>query len=476
MTPFWENNKSEINEFIGIEKPQIQSETIMKTHHPTARLFLMALVLAVTAISCRKSPNTIGNNLIDGDNYIGVYHTNATPIICHSLLDSIGTKNVNYALLGSMKDPVFGNTQAGFYTQLHLSSTHHKFGTNPVLDSLTLQLYIGKYYGDTTTLQTVHVYEMTDTLSSSTPYYCYSEIPTDAIDHANGYQYRPHPNTATVIVGNDTLDHPVIRIPLSQNLGNYIMNLDSSVYFSPDAFKEKFPGLYVITESVSENGSVCYINLTNNTYSQLQLYYHEADNPSKTMRYDFYITTNDVFFNRYIHDYTQGYDSFIDQVLNGNTALGQQTVFMQAMGGVKAFVKFPEIEHWADTIENGHLVINEAKLVIPADESYADTSVFLAPNSFFLVGLNQDGTTFVLPDNFEGVTYWGGTYSGKTKSVTFRISEYLADVINGTKPNLGLYLGVNEAAYSSARFVAAGPESAQENKLHLEVTYSIAGE
>lgn len=448
----------------------------MKTHHQTARLLLMVFVLAATAISCRKSPNTIGNNLIDGDNYIGVYHTNATSITCHSLIDSIGTKNVNYALLGSMKDPVFGNTQAGFYTQLHLSSTQHKFGTNPVLDSLVLQLYIGNYYGDTTTLQTVHVYEMTDTLSSSASYYCYSEIPTGAIDHANGYQYHPHPNTAMSIVGNDTLGQPVIRIPLSQDLGNLIMNLDSSFYFSPDVFKKHFPGLYVITENVSENGSVCYINLTNNTYSQLQLYYHEADNPSKAMRYDFYVTANDVYFNRYIHDYTQGNAVFIDQVLNGDIASGQQILFMQAMGGVKALVRFPDIEHWADTIENGHIVINEAKLIIPADESYADTNVFLAPNSLFLVGRNQDGTTYVLPDNFEGATYWGGTYSRKTQSVTFRISEYLADVINGTKPNLGLYLGVNEAAYSAARFVAAGPESAQENKLRLEVTYSIAGE
>lgn len=448
----------------------------MKAHHLNVRLLLLVFALVVAAVSCRKSPNTIGNNLIDGDNYIGVYHTNAMPIVCHSLLDSIGTKNVNYALLGSMKDPVFGNTQAGFFTQLHLSSTHHKFGTNPVLDSLVLQLYIGKYYGDTTTLQTVHVYKMTDSLSSSAPYYCYSEISTETNDYANGYQYHPHPNTATTIINNDTIDRSVIRIPLSQDLGNYIMNLDSSAYFSPDAFKKQFFGLHVITENVNENGSVCYLNLTNNTYSQLQLYYHQADDPSKSMRYDFYVTTNEVFFNRYIHDYTQGDANFTEQVLNGNAALGQQTVYMQAMGGVKTFIKFPDIEHWADTLENSHVVINDAKLVIPADELFADTNIFLAPNSLFLVGLNQDGSTFVLPDNYEGVTYWGGTYSSKTKSVTFHISEYLADIVNGTKLNTGLYLGVNEAAYSAARFVAAGPESTQENKLHLEVTYSLVGE
>ena len=117
----------------------------MKTHHSTARLILMVFALALLGFSCKKSPNTIGNNLIDGENYIGVYHTDSLPVVCHSIVDSIGTKNVSYALLGSMKDPVFGTTDAGFYTQLHLSSTDHRYGNNPVLDSLGRQPYLPKH-------------------------------------------------------------------------------------------------------------------------------------------------------------------------------------------------------------------------------------------------------------------------------------------------------------------------------------------
>ena len=222
-------------------------------------------------------------------------------------------------------------------------------------------------------------------------------MPTDAVDHADGYQYRPHPNTAASVIGSDTIGRPIIRIPLSENLGNYIMNLDSSAYFSPDAFKKQFFGLHVITENVNENGSVCYLNLTNNTYSQLQLYYHQADDPSKSMRYDFYVTTNEVFFNRYIHDYTQGDANFTEQVLNGNAALGQQTVYMQAMGGVKTFIKFPDIEHWADTLENSHVVINDAKLVIPADELFADTNIFLARGFIGFSRFGNGGSKIALP-------------------------------------------------------------------------------
>lgn len=432
--------------------------------------------LALLTFSCKKSPNSIGNNLIDGSNYIGIYHTDTLPIICHSVIDSIGTKNVTPALLGSMKDPVFGLTTAGFYTQLHLSSSNHKYGTNPVLDSLVLQLYLGGSYGDTTTLQTFHVFEMTDTLSTYETYYSYSDIPVDAIDHANSYQCHVFPHTSGCIIANDTIDRPVIRIPLSQELGNYIMNIDSSAYKEPDLFKQEFPGLYVTAENVSQDGAIAYINITNNSYSQLQLYYHEAETPNKTLRYDFYVTSTDVFFNHFTHDYTQGDADFVEQVVNGNESLGQQTLYLQAMGGIKTLLQIPDIDHWCDTLQEGHVVINEAKLVIPTHAMVEDSSLYQIPTSLVLVGLNEDGTTYILPDYLEGTNYWGGSYSESTKSVFFRISEYFADMVNGVKPNLGLSLVINGSAYNATRWIMAGPQAEQSDKLHLEVTYSIVGD
>ena len=96
------------------------------------------------------------NNLLNENNYIGVLRTDTTEIVCYSYLDdSIGTKNVSYALLGSSLDPVFGLTQAGFYTQFHLSTAGHNFGESPILDSIVLQLCVSNYYGDTSVMQTV---------------------------------------------------------------------------------------------------------------------------------------------------------------------------------------------------------------------------------------------------------------------------------------------------------------------------------
>lgn len=449
----------------------------MKTYHSTARtcLALMIGTLLLAFAACKKSPETIGNNLISDNDYIDVYHTDTVEIQCHSYFDSVSTKNVSYALLGSMKDPVFGTSEAGFFSQFRLSLAGQSFGVNPVLDSLVLQLSIANYYGDTTVMQTVHVYEMTDSLSSSSSYYNHSSVEFNPIDHANGYQFRPHPRTSMHVLGADTVRHAIVRIPLSATLGEYLMNLDSTSYTQPDFFKNAFKGLYVTCDPVSQPGAITLVSMTDNTYTLLQLYYHSAETPEKAMRYDYYVTSSDVYFNHIDHDYTQGNTEFVDQLVNGNAEAGQQTVYLQAMGGVRTRLYLPHLEHWSDSLEGSHIVINEAKLVLPVDETSVD-SVFRLPSNFILLGFNADSTTYLLPDYYEGTSYFGGSYSSAEKAVIFRISEYMQKVISEKRENHGLSFGINGAGYNAYRMLVNGPQSTQEKKMRLEVTYSLVNE
>ena len=430
--------------------------------------------LALTLASCKKSPETIGNNLISDNEFIGVYHTETVAINCHSYLDSIGTKNVINGLLGSMNDPIFGLSQAGFCTQFHLSAEGQNFGDNPVMDSLVLQLNLSGYYGDTMAMQTVHAYVLTDSLSAYETYYNLSEVPYDPIDQANSFQFCPRPKTTTHVVGSDTINSAIIRIPLSAELGNFLMNLDSEAYSKPDLFKELFKGLRLECSPVTGNGNVNYINLTSNTVTQLQLYYHDQSTPDNLMRYNFYVTSSDTYFNQITHDYSMGAPEFVSQVIEGDTANGQQKLYLQTMGGVRAKLVFPEIPHWQDTCEGGHIVINDAKLIIPA--AVEDSSVFTKPNTMVLVGLNADGTTYLLPDYLEGSDYFGGTYNSNTNTITFRVSEYLQDLVLNNKENLGISLGINGAGYNSQRLVVNGPEALTGDKMRLSITYSIVNE
>ena len=110
----------------------------MKTRRSTALTCLALLLgtLLLTFASCKKSPNTIGNNLIGESEYIDIYHTDTVAIVCHSYLDSVNTTNPSSGLLGATKDPVFGTSEAGFYTQFRFSVAGQSFGNNPVVDSL----------------------------------------------------------------------------------------------------------------------------------------------------------------------------------------------------------------------------------------------------------------------------------------------------------------------------------------------------
>ena len=448
----------------------------MKKRHSIAQTYLALMIgtLVLVFASCKKTPETIGNDLISENNYFGVYHTDTVEVVCHSYLDSVATRNATYVLLGSMKDPVFGTSEAGFYTQFRPSVAGQSFGNSPVFDSLVLQLSLSGYYGDTTAWQTVHVFELTDTLSSQTSYYNHSEVATGVVDHASGFQFRPHPRTKTHIIGTDTLVQPLIRIPLSQELGQQLLTLDTTAYSRPDLFKQQFKGLKVVTEPVGVNGAITYINLISNTYTLLQLYYHDASTPNKPMRFNFYVTSSDTYFSHVDHDYEQGSAEFVQQVLEGETALGQEVVYLQSMGGVKTWIKFPNLSHWTDSLDGSYLVVNEAKLVLPASLLTTD-SIFQAPSALSLVGCT-DSATYLIPDYYEGNNYFGGKYDQSKQSVTFRISEYIQSMIMEKRENFGLSLGINGAAYGANRLVINGPHAPVDEKLRLEVTYSIVNE
>jgi len=449
----------------------------MKAFHKTvsACIALVIGVLMLAFSACRKTPDSIGNDLIDDNNYINVFHTDTVQVVCHSYLDSIGTKNVRYALLGSMNDPVFGLTQAGFYTQFRFTSAGQNFGSAPILDSVVLQLSLASIYGDTTTLQTVHVYQLTDSITSSDPYYSYSTLSYSPIDLANGYTFKPRMQNSNLVIGTDTITQPVIRIPLSADFGNFLLQIDSTAYTNPDTFKSYFKGLYVICEAVGTNGSVSSIEITNNTVTLLQLYYHDAAMPQNALRYYYYVTSDDNFFNHFDHDYTQGSPELEQQLIQGQTQLGQEKTYVQSMGGIRTRICFPMLTHWADSLDEGHILINEAKLILPAPPGI-DSVLFKAPSRLVLIGFNADNTTYILPDNYEGENYFGGSYNAASKSVTFRISEYVEQLILNKRENYGLSLGIEGASYNAYRWIINGPEADQGSRMRLDVTYSIVNE
>ena len=140
-------------------------------------------------------------------------------------------------------------------------------------------------------------------------------------------------------------------------------------------------------------------------------------------------------------------------------------------------LRFPNLTQWTNILDdNQHIIINEAKLILPASSALGDSSIYTAPNSLALFNINKDGSTSLLQDYYEGTSYYGGSYSNTKKIVTFRIAEHLQRVILGQLESNGVYLSITGAAFNAQRWIIAGPESTDENKLRCEIKYSIVGE
>lgn len=437
---------------------------------------LLFAALAILTLSCSKTTEKVGDGLLSENDLIGVYYTDTLEIVSHSEPVSVMyTKGLTTVQLGSLMDPVMGLTNASIFTQLHISSTNQDFGSEVVVDSVVLQLGLTGYYGDTTTLLTAHVYELDGILSLDSNYRQIDNVSIIDNDLANGYQFYPHPKTNRYIIGSDTITEPLIRIPLDNSFGDYLTSIDPSAYESPEAFKEVFHGLKITCESVAQNGSICYITPTTNSLTQLQVYYRESPSSTKPMRYYYYITSEEAYFNQYLHDYTLGSSEFVQQVVDSNNYLGQDVLYLQSMGGVRILMDFPHLKQWVNNLEpNTHLIINEAKLIFPESTTLDETGGLTPPNSLALLNIVDSDNTVLLQDYYEGASYYGGSYSSSSKSVFFRIGEHLQQVIDGHQVSQGLYVTVSGAAINAQRWIVAGPNA--DNGLRCEIKYSIVGE
>lgn len=439
--------------------------------------FLVFSMLLITFSSCNKRPNQIGADIQPNKGLIQLQYTDTIHLTAYSVReDSVRTDHTEANLLGSMKDPVFGTTVAGFYTQVRLSTSTHDFGTNPSLDSLVLQLVYSGYYGDTNTMQTIRVYELLDSISIDSLYYSNQQKPVGTTDFAN-YSFMPRPKSPFIFDG-DTLS-AMIRVRLndvSPELGNKLLAATTDDLASNNAFLDYFYGLYVTADPVSQGGAISYFNLPINL-SRMTIYY--SNDAEDSLRYEFFITSTEARYNTYTHlDYAGAEETFRDQVVNGNTALGDDKFYLQAMSGLKARILFPGLEEIKQNAGNKKIVVNEAKLLITSTSP--DTLLYLAPSQLALVSNNNDGTYSILDDQIEGEAYFGGKLRTGSNNYQFRINRYVQSLLSNDSiaEDPGLLLFIQGSSARANRIIINGinPSVDTLTRLQLQLNYSLVNE
>jgi len=405
------------------------------------RLLLSSLVISLLIIlvlfSCKKDPYQIGLDLLPPSDTLKVKSTDTCTIIAYTeRVDSVSTSNCSALMLGGISDPVFGNSTVSFYTQMQPSSSSVDFGTAPVMDSLILLLYYSGYYGDTTTQQRIRVYEVSGDMNIDSSYYSKRNMPVYPNLLAD-MTFRPRPKDSVEVAGKMYSAHLRVNLgKITKYLANKLLYAPASVFSTSAVFNVFMKGLYVESEPVSSGGALLNFNISE-SLSQMMLFFHNQSYDS--LSYSFMLSTSGARFLHIDHNnYMNASQDLKQEVVNRDTLLGKNMLYLQGLGGTRIKFRMPYIMNFA---KNRKIAINDALVLF--NNASSDTT--LAPPSPIICIRDSAGLVGSVIDEAEGTSYFGGIYNKTKGTYFFRLTRHIQKLITGYYSiNRPLYIQVND--------------------------------
>ncbi len=432
------------------------------TFYTRKALWFSAIFFLIGFVSCKKD-GELDPDFDDGGlaiNFVDTFSITTQVVQEDSLRSDLSI----YNLLGLYNDPIFGPMSSSIYTQVLLTGVNLDFGTTPVLDSVVLTLDYEALYGDTASPMTVNVYELNAVLDKSNDYYSNQYTPYKPTAIGN-LTFTPNLKDSVNVAFDGENKAPHLRITLNNSFGQTILDGNDTTELNNNTNFTKFiKGLYITTaDSVSNTslsanqGSVVSLNM-NSALSTVTIYYND------TSKYDFTINTDAVKYSRFAHNYS-GTD--VEAHLTNSPSKDTTITYVSTMAGVKTKLEIPNIKNIAD---NGAVVINKAELVVTV-ENGTEGSFDTPLESISLVGIDENGDNFFLPDFFEGITHFGGSYDDDDKTYRFNIARHINDLVYGNGVDYGLYIVANGGSITTRRSVLTSEKNTTV-KIKLNITYS----
>ncbi|MBT3209169.1 MAG: DUF4270 domain-containing protein [Bacteroidetes bacterium] len=402
--------------------------------------------------SCQEE-NQLGYNLVpDGDKII--LHSDSLSVVAASTITDhlITTDERSLCLLGSCEDPVFGSSKAEFVTEFRLSKNAVRFGSNPVIDSIFLYLDYAGYYGDTSIMQNIKIHKLSENINDTLTYFSNSHVSFEPA-FFNKY-YKPLPS-----------DTNNLKIKLPDELGQELLDLDTTFLEDNDSFKDAFKGLYFSTDQIG--ASIVYFDLLSSV-SKITLYYSNDTSilDGDTLSFDFLLNEYCARFNIYDHQFQ---NTNISQYLNVEDA---DHIYLQSMGGLKAELQFPFADTWLETVaETEQVAIAKAELVFSIKEN--TTNKFSPPEKLILELIDRNEgfdapSDYYIDSNVENY-YFNGYIDSTDYTYSINITQYFQDLIDQNIENKGLFLLPSKSKVSANRVIL---NNSGNNKILLKLTYT----
>lgn len=420
-------------------------------------VFILTLVY-----SCKKKETIIGKSEINGEEYLNSVKVDTFTLNTYTIFeDSVETGSSYYNFLGSYNDPVFGQVDAGFYTQLRLSGLNPNFGdiSQIVVDSVVLGLQYATsspFYGSLDQ-QKVEVYEINEDFHKDSSYFAFSEldIKSQNLVISGTENFTPDPLNQTVI---DTIKVPAqLRIKIENSFAESLINrtkTNSSDFTSQENFLNYFKGFYIkVNNPVQTFGKGAILTFdTKTSLSKLTIYY-KSNGIKKT--YDLLINNESLDFNKVT--ITRSPSSQVQNVLD-NKNEGNKAFYAQAFG-LKAKVEIPGLNNLSKRI-----IVHKAYLNLPYKYQ---TGTKYEPGSN--VSLQRD-YEYNSPFKVNYATKGYLDYTVKSYFIDARV--YVQDVVSGTIDNTGIYVFPSNFTESFNRIIFNGSNTTYKNKPKLTLIYT----
>ena len=460
---------------------------------------LLIIIMAASLLSCEKDVSKIGVDVV-GQNPLEVIYMDTVTLKIHSkLIDSLRSDELSTNVIGAIKDPIFGTTNASVYSQFVITKEYDEspfIGPNPTLDSIILYI---KYadtaiYGDVNYSQHLSVYEIGERIWRDSTYYSFdnARIKNNLLGESiftpifDTIEYITKPSNP-IITEPDTIRFlRPISIPLSEELGNKLLN-NPDMYKSFNDFVTGFGGIYITTlnQHLPSEGGATINTVFDNTQTFIGLYYHNDtsfyekeldDGTIETIYYNhgfpFYANKTAARFSNFNHyGYLDADPDFYSQVIDGNEELGSEKFYMQGLGGVKTSIQFTHMNY----LENYYnYAINEAKLILTNADNESTLKVIPALTLSHSISSDGKAKNFLIVDATSGPQYFGGDYRESSENYTFRITQHLQQLIEGNTDDNILDVEIIGGAIQPYRFVGHGNEALgfTEKKAVLQVIYT----
>jgi len=431
----------------------------------------MAVVLSAFQLaSCTAVDTELGEGMLPDADDMRLTQEVITSIRCYQgAADSVVTDNWTYPLLGSMVQPMDGLVECSMVTQFSpgfFESTDSMWGDAPVIDSVKLVMNIAKVYGDSSTVMSISIYDMTENLPYNKDSVRLSSYPAERKLGELIHRFDITPRSTDITE----------YLPVSY--AERFLDTTGMVFLDDTLFHKKFFPLYLKTNSVTNDGALMGIYPGK---SYMYIYYHNHNKPtpdtaSLTMYFDNASDGYNETFTviRRDYDYADPLSGVDPDIIDGTEE--QSGFYVTSLAGLTGKVvidksAIDEIRQRAEAMGYSHVSVNNASMIFPLKRLSTPSFDFACSGLGLYYDYNRQNPVPDYENTMTGSSVFDGTLNRALEHYRMDVTSYVQRLLDGAVDRYTVEItptGSVDSSPSGVQLTGGGADG-----VSLSITYTM---